>query len=34
MGEKERLPTLIARLKVLEKKLNIPQEQRIRDSGR
>src|SRR5256714_9991497 len=28
-GEKERLPTLIKRLKVLEQKLNIPAEQRI-----
>lgn len=28
-GEKERLPTLIARLKFLEEKLNIPPEQRI-----
>jgi hypothetical protein len=30
-GEKERLPTLIKRLKFLEEKLNIPPEQRIRD---
>ncbi len=30
-GEKERLPTLIKRLKFLEKKLNVPQDQRIRD---
>ena len=29
MGDRERLPTLIARLKALEEKLNIPQEQRI-----
>jgi hypothetical protein len=29
-GEDERLPTLITRLKVLEDKLNIPNEQRIR----
>ncbi len=34
MGEKERLPTLIKRLKFLEQKLDIPQGQRIRDSGR
>jgi tetratricopeptide (TPR) repeat protein len=34
MGEKERLPTLIRRLKFLEEKLDIPQGQRIRDSGR
>jgi tetratricopeptide (TPR) repeat protein len=32
-GEKERLPTLIARLKFLESKLNIPQDQRIPDAG-
>jgi hypothetical protein len=30
-GEQERLPTLIKRLKYLETKLNIPQEQRIPD---
>jgi tetratricopeptide (TPR) repeat protein len=30
-GEKERLPTLISRLKFLEEKLGIPQEQRIPD---
>jgi hypothetical protein len=30
-GERERLPTLIARLKFLEDKLNIPQDQRIPD---
>ncbi|HJY52658.1 MAG TPA: hypothetical protein VKD89_01440 [Candidatus Udaeobacter sp.] len=30
-GEKERLPTLIKRLKLLEDKLGIPQEQRIPD---
>jgi tetratricopeptide (TPR) repeat protein len=30
-GEKERLPTLITRLKFLENKLNIPQDQRIPD---
>jgi hypothetical protein len=30
-GEQERLPTLIARLKFLEGKLNIPQDQRIPD---
>ena len=28
-GEKERLPTMITRLKYLEEKLNIPPEQRI-----
>jgi hypothetical protein len=28
-GEKERLPTLVARLKALEEKLNIPQDQRV-----
>jgi tetratricopeptide (TPR) repeat protein len=33
MGEKERLPTLITRLKFLETKLNIPQDQRIPDRG-
>ena len=33
MGEKERLPTLIARLKFLESKLEIPLEQRIPDVG-
>jgi tetratricopeptide (TPR) repeat protein len=31
MGEQERLPTLIRRLKFLENKLNIPQDQRIPD---
>lgn len=31
MGEAERLPTLISRLKVLEDKLNVPPEQRISD---
>ena len=31
MGENERLPTLITRLKFLENKLNIPQDQRIPD---
>ena len=31
-GEKERLPTLISRLKFLEDKLGIPQEQRIPDA--
>jgi tetratricopeptide (TPR) repeat protein len=31
-GEKERLPTLIKRLKFLEDKLDIPQEQRIADT--
>src|SRR5438105_13035082 len=31
-GEKERLPTLIKRLKVLEEKLNIAQDQRIADA--
>jgi tetratricopeptide (TPR) repeat protein len=31
MGEKERLPTLISRLKFLEDKLEIPSEQRIPD---
>ncbi len=30
-GEKERLPTLITRLKFLENKLNIPEDQRIPD---
>ena len=30
-GEQERLPTLITRLKFLEDKLNIPQDQRIPD---
>ena len=34
IGEKERLPTLITRLKFLENKLDIPQDQRIRDNGR
>ena len=33
-GEKERLPTLISRLKFLEEKLNIPLEQRIPDPVR
>ncbi len=32
-GEKERLPTLIKRLKFLEEKLNIPVDQRIHDSA-
>ena len=32
-GEKERLPTLIKRLKFLEDKLGIPQEQRIQEPG-
>jgi tetratricopeptide (TPR) repeat protein len=32
-GEKERLPTLINRLKSLEEKLGIPPEQRIADKG-
>jgi len=32
-GEQERLPTLIARLKFLEDKLNVPQDQRIPDKG-
>jgi tetratricopeptide (TPR) repeat protein len=32
-GEKERLPTLINRLKSLEEKLGIPPEQRIPDKG-
>jgi hypothetical protein len=31
MGPQERLPTLIKRLKFLEDKLEIPQEQRIPD---
>jgi hypothetical protein len=31
MGERERLPTLLSRLKFLENKLNIPEDQRIRD---
>jgi hypothetical protein len=30
-GERERLPTLIRRLKYLEGKLNVPKEQRIPD---
>jgi len=30
-GERERLPTLIARLKSLEDKLTIPEDQRIPD---
>jgi hypothetical protein len=30
-GEKERLPTLLKRLKFLEQKVDIPQDQRIRD---
>jgi len=34
MGEHERLPTLIKRLKYLETKLNIPAEQRIPDPDR
>ena len=33
-GEKERLPTLIKRLKFLEEKLNVPPEQRIADKER
>jgi tetratricopeptide (TPR) repeat protein len=33
-GEKERLPTLITRLKFLQTKLNIPPDQRIPDSNR
>lgn len=33
-GEVERLPTLITRLKFLEQKLNIPQDQRIPDTER
>ena len=33
-GKKERLPTLITRLKFLENKLGIPQEQRIPDRAR
>jgi len=32
-GPQERLPTLITRLKSLEEKLNIPQDQRISDKG-
>jgi hypothetical protein len=32
-GEKERLPTLISRLKFLEEKLGIPQDQRIPNAG-
>jgi hypothetical protein len=32
-GEKERLPTLVKRLKLLEDKLAIPQEQRISETG-
>jgi len=32
LGEKERLPTLIARIKFLENKLEIPSEQRIAES--
>ena len=34
LGESERLPTLISRLKYLEEKLNIPVPQRIPDSAR
>ena len=34
MGERERLPTLISRLKFLENKLEISPEQRIPDAGR
>jgi lipoprotein NlpI len=34
MGENERLPTLITRLKFLENKLNIPPDQRIPDEKR
>ena len=33
MGEQERLPTLITRLKVMEEKLNIPPDQRIPDKA-
>ena len=33
-GEKERLPTLISRLKFLQEKLNIPFDQRIPDAAR
>lgn len=33
MGASERLPTLLARLKFLENKLNIPQDQRIPETG-
>ncbi|HEY2568388.1 MAG TPA: hypothetical protein VGI25_03625 [Candidatus Udaeobacter sp.] len=33
-GPQERLPTLITRLKLLEQKLNIPQDQRIPDQDR
>jgi hypothetical protein len=33
-GEKERLPTLITRLKFLQTKLNIAPDQRIPDSNR
>ena len=33
-SEKERLPTLIARIKFLENKLDIPQDRRIPESGR
>jgi tetratricopeptide (TPR) repeat protein len=34
LGERERLPTLITRLKVLEEKLNVPEQQRIPESGK
>jgi tetratricopeptide (TPR) repeat protein len=34
MGEEERLPTLISRLKVLENKLNVSSDQRIPDKDR
>jgi tetratricopeptide (TPR) repeat protein len=34
LGERERLPTLITRLKVLENKLNVPKEQRIPETGK
>jgi hypothetical protein len=34
LGEKERLPTLITRLKFLENEFNIPQDQRIPDTER
>ncbi len=34
VGESERLPTLISRLKYLEDRLNIPLAQRIPDSAR
>ena len=34
MGEEERLPTLISRLKFLENQLNIPQDERIPERPR